>query len=135
MTKPKSRFSESMKFSPKRNSSGEPEVVYSKVISPVLRKWIEHWEVDHPVHIQEGGRWTNYHFGPMVWLEQETKINRRRISAILSGEIQRVPLTQADKLLTAIGKSHMLGREILVHKNPVWTLEKYQAYMEERGCF
>lgn len=127
---------------------GEPEIVDAEPLGSVLRAWIVRWLAERPTltqtdvdEDQSDAAYSNRrkvignHFmGPIEWLSQETEINVRRVAGICNGEFERVGLSQADKLLTAIGKFDLLGYEIPVRANPIWSPEAWYAYMVERGC-
>lgn len=75
----------------------------------------------------------NNYCGPYEVLSFRTKIGPRRLAAIVSQEIDRVSLSQADAILLAIDEQFRLGNEITVHKNPRWSLDHYFKYMREQG--
>jgi hypothetical protein len=124
---------------PRYNGTGEPEVVPGFQIARWMQPWVEHFVAERPygqfVHktIQTG--YGNDFIGPIGFLEFHTGINERRIRGIIKGEIQFVPLSDADEILSAAGLSHLLATgEIQVVPNPNWSPEKWLAWMEERGC-
>jgi hypothetical protein len=116
---------------------GEPEVVLGEQLAPVLQEWCVRWFRDRPQGGYSAKAWgTGVDFvGPVQWLAQETGMNVRRISGICNGEFSQVPLTQADKLLAAIGRVDLMATgEIQVVPSVRWSMEKWVAYMQERGC-
>lgn len=72
--------------------------------------------------------------GPKDWLAQDTGLNRRTIQHIMNDGQKYIGLSVADKILTGLELTHLLGREITVIPNPSWSLERWQRYMDERGC-
>jgi hypothetical protein len=116
---------------------GEPEVVPGYQLAPVLQHWCAQWLRERPVGAFNAHSWGtgNDFVGPVQWLAQETGLNTRRVSGICNGEFPQVPLSQADRLLAAIGRIDLLATgEIQVVPNLNWTMEKWVAYMQERGC-
>jgi hypothetical protein len=127
---------------------GEAEIVDPEPLGSVLRAWIVKWLAERPILSQsdidedqtgsyhsERRKVVGMHFmGPLEWLAEKTEINIRRVSGICNGEFERVGLSQADALLTAIGEPYLLGNEIPVRANPTWSMESWLAYMASRGC-
>jgi hypothetical protein len=121
------------------NNSGEAEVVRAEPLGEIIRRWCANWLAERP-------RWTSSSkadtkasygaefMGPIDWLAEKTEIHFRRVYGIASSEFKHVPLTQADKILTAMGYMDMLGKEIPVIPNPNWSMERWMEYMESRGC-
>lgn len=76
--------------------------------------------------------------GALAWLEQESGVNVRRISAIMSEDKkvfrEVVGLSTADRLLQAAGLTGYLYDQIQVVPNPNWSFEQWIDYMQERGC-
>lgn len=117
---------------PMSPNQGEAEVVCAEPLGAVLREWIVEHLRERPL-MGTGGT-DELFIGPIQWLAQETDLNERRISGISNGEFKHVPLSQADKLLSAIGKPYLLGKEISVIPNPNWSTERWAEYMASRGC-
>jgi hypothetical protein len=124
---------------PKYGGQGEAEIVPGYELSPVLRKWVVEWLAERPLDYRPLGvtrgeqDLSNTFMGPIDWLAEKTGIHTRRVSGIVNGEFETVPLSQADALLSAIGRNDLLGYEINVWPNPNWSLEKWMAYMQEHG--
>lgn len=115
---------------------GEAEIVDPEPLGSVLRAWVVTWLAEHPLpdndpQLRNG---SPAHMGPVQWLAEKTEIHIRRVSGICNGEFERVGLSQADALLTAIGEFDLLGFEIPVKMNPTWSTETWHAYMAARGC-
>jgi len=108
---------------------GEAEVVPAEPLGSILRAWNVRWLQERPK-----GRSGEF-VGPVNWLAEQTGIHVSRVEQICNGKIPRVPLSQADKLLTAIDENYKLGSVIRIKPNPNWSFEKWQEYMQERGCF
>lgn len=72
--------------------------------------------------------------GPVDWLAEQTLLNKRKINEYMNGRQKFVGVTQADKVLTAIGRQDLLHNTIHVIPNPHWSIDWWIAYMEERGC-
>lgn len=113
------------------NRQGEAEVVRAEPLSTVLRSWVKEWLAQYPIDSAGG----EHFMGPIQVLAEKTEINVRRVSGIVNGEFEFVSLSQADKLLTAAGLwDYISNGEIPVIPNPNWSMVKWQAYMDERGC-
>lgn len=69
------------------------------------------------------------------WVEQESGFPWRTIYQWCY-KSQWVDAYRADKLLTAIGKSHEMSPNgsVPIVPNPYWDREKWQQRMAERGC-
>jgi hypothetical protein len=68
-------------------------------------------------------------------LEENSGVQSRRLRGIVAGEYNYINLTQADKILSAIGHPEYLHNgTIKIVANPTWTEEQWHEYMEERGC-
>jgi hypothetical protein len=118
---------------------GEAEVVHGWALANVVRAWVDQWQRERPSYHVEAGKdptTVNIAFvSAFVWLADKTGLNVRRINGIAAAEFTYVGVTQADAILTAIGKSHYLTNgEINVIPNPNWSRERWVAYMKERGC-
>lgn len=113
----------------------EPEVVESEPLGQVLRDWCRDWLRERPVGPED-------YMGPIDHLHQMLKrpaisheMSMKLISQICNSKKQFVGLSQADALLTAIGRTEMLTNgEIKVMANPSWSLEAYMGYMRDRAC-
>ncbi len=110
---------------------GEAEVVAAEPLATILREWIEQWSRERPLNYEDFA-WRL--MTPLEWLSENTGITKRRISGISKGEFPRIPLSQADAILTAIGQNHRLLTDVVVIRNPTWSLEQWIEYMQERGC-
>lgn len=123
----------------------EPEVVAAEPLGQILRDFCRDWMIERPMgwgDDQMGGGF----MGPVDFLFQkvnefhekvmgEPKMSIKLISSICNSHKEYVYLSQADALLTAIGKAEMLYTgEIKIIANPQWSLEAYMGYMKERGC-
>lgn len=127
---------------------GPAEIVHAEPLGAVLRKWIVEWLAERPTSQLErevdltdaysSGKQKQVGIlllGPIQFLSMKTGIHIRRVSGICNGEFERVPLAQADALLTAIGKNELLATgEVPIYKNPKWSNERWFEYMRERGC-
>jgi hypothetical protein len=119
----------------KYNGQGEAEVVPGFQLSPTLRRWVTRYLAERPLNTYSSGSsyGTQVEFlGPIQYLSENTGIHLRRVSAICNGEIEFVPLSQADLLLTAIDM-HLSNPEIQVVPNPNWSLERWLAYRQDLG--
>lgn len=111
-----------------------------------IRMWSRHWlsERDHrvemyrplePEHMENENRFEHPVLGPMQYLEMKTEINRRRISGIVSGEVDPIPFSQVEKLFIAMDKHYLLDSgEIQVVPNPKWSNENFAEWMNGRAC-
>ncbi|HEY1248766.1 MAG TPA: hypothetical protein VGE97_07260 [Nitrososphaera sp.] len=117
-------------------SKGEPEVVPGSILAVVLKNWCKRYLRDRPVSTGKGVSGGIYNFtGPVQYLSHESGIHVRRVSGLCNGEFPFVSLTQAEQILMAIDREYMLKTgEIPVVPSPNWPLEKWIAYMSERGC-
>jgi hypothetical protein len=117
-----------------------PEVVLGKKLAVVLQDYCVRWFRERPsgnfgVDEERRNNGGSTFIGPVQYLAQETGISIRRVSGMCNGEYEYVDAYRADRVLTAIGLSHMLSNgEIPVVPNPTWSMERYLAYMEKRGC-
>jgi hypothetical protein len=105
----------------------EPEVVAAEPLGHLLREFSKLWLLDRPLGFD--------FMGPQDYLAVKSGVSLKQVGRISNSENQFVALSQADGLLTAIGKQHMLMTgEIPIIANPSWSLEAYMAYMKNRGC-
>lgn len=122
---------ESVEPKPRYNGAGEAEVVPGYQLAPVIREWVVRWLAERPSDTEVDK--TRF-MGPWEWLSEKTGLPVRRISGMANEEFPTVGLSRADKVLSAMGKQHLLGGEIQVVQSPNWSLEKWMEYMQERGC-
>lgn len=136
MERPLARLREEVEQAEKQyNATGEPEVVFGKQLAEILTVWKEDWLKKRDWDEQHFGNPENRVMGPLDWLKEMTGINARRIYGLMQAEFPYVSLTQADLVLTVIGKSELLSNKTVhVVPNPNWSPEKWLAYMQERGC-
>lgn len=115
---------------------GEAQVVLGQQLAAQLQAWRDLWLSERDPYLREHGQPTedNLVMGPLSWLHEKTGIPKRRIYEYMNGRQQFVGLSQADKLLNAIDAFYLLGHVIHVIPNPHWPIEKWIAFMEERGC-
>lgn len=121
------------------NGAGEAEVVPGEQLGEIVRGWVVKWIRLHDLDENGGdllGRSSrDRKMGPFQWLNDQTGISLRRLSGIANGEFRFVSLAQADLILTAIGDTEPLRNgEIAITANPNWNMERWQKYMEDRGC-
>lgn len=119
------------------NSAGEAQVVYGKQLAKILARWRMTYLLErNPVKERVSGTSNqSIVIGPAEWLALETGINVRRIRGMINGEYRTVSLSDADKILQALGKEDLLRDVLYIIPNPNWSLEKWAEYLEERGCF
>lgn len=111
---------------------GEAEVVLAEPLGSYIRAWVVRWVAERPRPQEKGKRGEFY--GPINWLSDQTEIHISRIEQISNGKHPRVPLWQADRILTAMGENYLLRQDIKVIPNPVWSMETWYEHMRERGC-
>lgn len=110
---------------------GEAEVVVGAQLSQILQQWKADWHKKYNVYYDNGRA-----MGSMDWLKEMTGLNIRRLHGLLVGEYKVVSLSQADLVLTVIGKSDLITHGVIkVIPNPNWSFEHYCEYMQERGCW
>lgn len=114
---------------------GPAEIVLAEPLGSILRRWTIEYLADRPRYPDADGN-LNEFMGPQTLLAEKTGLTLRRVAGICNGEYPRVPLHQADALLTAIHHNGELapGGRVTIHPNPNWSLERWFKYMEERGC-
>jgi len=121
----------------KYNGAGEPLVVPSSALAPVLMEWKNWYELEHESDYQRGQINTDNPtmFGPMQYLEFHSGLPARRIYGIMRQETKHTSLSIADRLLGAIDKGYLLASgAIPVVPNPHWRMDTWIAYMNKRGC-
>jgi len=112
---------------PQYHGQGEAEIVPAYQLKAILDPWIKKWNKQYPTDR------TDFE-GPHGYLSRESGVPVRQISRIVNLEITSVSLSDADAILQALERPDYLGNEIQVVPNPNWSLERWMAYMEERGC-
>lgn len=112
---------------PAERGMGSPEVVPGYQLANAMRAWRHQHDLEHP---QGYGSF----IGPIQLLAEHTGIHPRRIHAFLDCEFEVVPSEQAELVLLAMGQEHLYGTEVQVVASPHWSLERWVAYMAERGC-
>lgn len=119
------------------NKSGEAQVVFGAQLAEILKEWRDLWELERTEYEQSSyGRPAGSGvMGPTQYISTQTGIDRRRVSGIVNGEWKFIPLSQADAVLSAIGKDYLIGGFLHVIPNPNWSMESWVEYMKERGCF
>lgn len=111
-----------------RSGGSEAEVCLSSEIGPLIEEFERRWYRERP----NGEVGTT---GPLTWLSWETGLQTKVLSNIRNQKHRTVLLSIAEAILMAMDKGYMISNEeVAVEKNPRWSLEKYMAYMEERGC-
>lgn len=111
------------------NGAGEPNVVPVYQLAPVLQEWTRRWLAERPI-----GNGEEF-VGPMQWLAAETGLSVRQVSRIANEELVVIGEQQAELLLLAIDREYMLIHgEIQIVPNPNWSLERWLAWREQRGC-
>lgn len=133
-------------FDPKANTfrnKGPAEVVDARQVGALIREFSVRWLAERPTMNTSGGNpypsdeeKPTYFMGPIDYIAYWSKVNPRVISGVVNDNynVQNLSLAHADAILTAIGQYDQLGKTIEVRPNPNWSLEKYVAYMAERGC-
>jgi hypothetical protein len=121
------------------NSAGEPLVVPSSALAPVLNRWKDIYELEHDFEYLQAENINKEDkpdvFGPMQYLHFHSGVPIRRIFGIMRLETKHTSLGIAEKLLSAIDREYMLKNgEIPVVPNPHWRMETWVAYMNKRGC-
>jgi hypothetical protein len=115
---------------------GEPEIVLVSELAPVVNAWINRWTKDRPMMMSLGNAATESatFYGPMKYISENSGVNPRRIYMVCKMEMDRIGLSQAEKILQAIDREYMLATgEIQVLPNPNWKMAKWVEYMRERG--
>ena len=124
-----------------KNSAGEAEVVLGFQLAEVLQKWKTNWLKERNPQLEmalssyrEGSRPARV-MGPVEYLAEHTGLNPRRIFGLIKGDYRTVNFSQAELILKVIDKEDYLASGIIrVIPNPNWNLERWVAYMQERGC-
>ena len=121
-----------------KTGAGDPLVVLTSELAAVLQRVVDTHEAEHPHSlgseqrgIADGGVFS---VGPMGWISQESGIPVRTLHRILRCESKTTSLQLADQVLAGIGMNHVFDTEVHVIPNPHWNLERWQNYMDERGC-
>ena len=121
------------------NGSGK-NFAYEVVDGDELREIINEWEAEWRKTRPSMGRGFNSpgYLISSKFLEEITGMDESRISAVRRSDHQKrkwISAIMADRLLTAIGRQHLLDNGTLrVVPNPRLSLERYQAWLAERGC-
>lgn len=114
------RIGDPVPVKPKHNSGmSEAESVRTEELTIILNSWFRR-QTDHD---------------SLHNLADKVGMDESYIRRMLQGKTKYTALTLADKILTAIDRPDALSNgEVTVIPNPQWTMEKYIAYMESRGC-
>lgn len=137
---------------PGRGGTTDPLVVSAVELNPVLNRWIVEVDAEiggsDSINSRTGGEKSQYapkfpsnrgmtRQSGLAILATRAEVSQRQIWAIRNGERKFVTLAIADRLLTAIDQNQAFhdGR-IKIVPNPMWTTERYQAWLAEegRGC-
>lgn len=124
-----------------KGGRGEPEVVLSSQLAPLMNEWRKKWDAEHSRHAPtptRSGRNKRVDYdssmGPLDWLSEKTGINARRLNGMMRQEMKHISLSQADLVLVAIDRLDAFHHTVLIIPNPNWTMERWTGYMTERGC-
>ena len=97
----------------------EAEVVMTKQLAAIIRRWVS--------HSADANALTN--------LGENIGMDEAFIRRIVGEKSKYTALRNADRLLTGMGLGYLLQNgEVTVIPNPMWSMEKYITYMENRGC-
>jgi hypothetical protein len=110
-------------------TQSDPQVVPTEELASVLRRVADEWDA---YHIDEYSHRAQYSFTSVV--AELAGIDDRIVRRILMSQFRCTNLSIADKILTALDMSYVLGNEIHVIPNPTWSQERWQAWMSYRGC-
>lgn len=110
----------------------QPLVVLTRQLAEVIQRWRSgnedlrqldryHYQAHFPV-------------GPIDWLSKESGVSVRTLHRIVTVEYVTTNLSIADAILVALGQQHLLNTTMHVIPNPKWSLERWIAYMDQRGC-
>lgn len=116
-----------------QNGIGEANVVDGYALGRIIDRFCQEWDADRPLGYPFNGDKTRF-YGPMRWIHDQTGIPLRRLSALRHGLTEHVNMARADAILTAIGDGTRLDGELEPYPNPRWSVERWRAYMAERGC-
>lgn len=109
-----------------RNS--DPLVVLTEELAILVEAFIEK-------HSQGVDSNTDDVFTGSEYLSHWSGIDPRTIRAIRSHQTKWTSYRNADRLMAAMGLTHLFGVYVHVRPNPRWSNERYQAYLEEQlGC-
>lgn len=112
---------------------GEALVVNGHALARVIDRFCTEWDADRPLGYPFNGDKTRF-YGPMRWIHDQTGIPLRRLTAIRRGHAEHINMSRADAILQAIGDGTRLEDELEPYPNPRWSVERWRAYMAERGC-
>lgn len=132
------------------------EIVEAEPLGSILRKFLDDWEIQYPKSASAGQQTASrnasrkangflldetrdsssapYFMGGIQYLAEKSGVNERLIRGIKNNEYDLIPWKDADPLIQAMNLTHYIDLIIQVKPNPYWSMEKYQAYMAERGC-
>ncbi len=126
------------------SGAGDAEVVRPEPLGSIVREWITNYANDRPLYTgQSGYTQVAWNFiGPLQALSYRTKssydgtvVNVRKINGIARNEFKFISLILADRLMVAMDQHDRIATgEIEVIPNPNWSMERWLAYMSERGC-
>lgn len=113
-----------------RGRLGDPQVVESALVLPLVRDFIEHIDAERSKKV---GHRSDVVTG-LRQLQQNSGVNERTIRGYLKDEREFMSFSHADKLLVALGKQDLLSSgEIPVKKNPAWTWAEYRTWQESES--
>lgn len=112
---------------------GEANVVNGHALARAIDRFCKDWDATRPIGYPFNSDKVRF-FGATGWLAQETGVNVRTISRIRNGQVEHVNMSRADSILQAIGDGTRLDGALEPYPNPRWSVERWRAYMAERGC-
>ena len=95
------------------------EVVRTEELAAIIERWVSHSFDDNALEN----------------LAENINMDGAFLRRLVARKSKYTSLRNADRLLQGMGLPHfMQNGEVTVIPNPMWSNEKYIAYMSERGC-
>jgi hypothetical protein len=99
--------------------------------------WIAEHQREHPpgeaIDKVSYGKGGPQHYRAERYICDQSGLSPARLAAIREARKPWTPLSEADRLLNAVGEDRLLGSAILIVGNPMWPRERVIRELQELG--